>query len=144
MTNHDPTKGADFHGACSSDGTVMSWYWTGVPSDTRAPGLDGYFVQVVDTVTEEPIGWFLGAEDNAFGVPYSVDIVPGRDYYVQVVNEAAGFHFEDDVVVSCPGVTTSAVQDSYIMETPSWYDAPAPDPVLSLTMLIWALLRWIR
>ncbi len=138
MTNHD--KDAAFHGACSSDGTKMTWYWTGVPTDDRAPGLDGYFVQVVDTVTEEPIGWFPGAEDNAWGVPYTVDIVPGRDYYVQVVNDAAAFHFETDVVVSCPAVTTSHVHDSYIMENPASYDVIA-DPVLTLTLMLWGALR---
>ncbi len=138
MTDH----GATFHGACSSDGTKMSWYWTGVPTDDREPGLDNYFVQVVDTVTEEPIGWYPGAEDNAWGEPYTVGpedgFVPGRDFYVQVVNEAAGFHFEDDVIVSCPVVTTSHVHDSYIMDNPDSYDQVA-DPVLSVFMMLWAL-----
>ena len=146
MTNHADgaihhDKDATFHGACSSDGTKMTWYWTGVPTDDREPGLDRYFVRVVDTVTEEPIGWFPGAEDNAWGVPYTVDIVPGRDYYVQVINDAAAFHFETDVVVSCPVVTTSAVQDSYIMETPhtSWYDQQSADPILTVVMVFWAV-----
>ena len=136
MTNHEHEP-ADFHGACSADGTKMSWYWTGVPTDDREPGNDDYFVQVVDTVTWEPIGWYDGAEDNAWGVPYTVNIVPGRDYMVQVVNEAKAFHFESDVIVSCPGVTTT-VQDSYIMEDPATYDQVA-DPVLTLVLMAWSL-----
>ncbi len=132
--------GADFHGACSADGTKMTWYWTNVPTDDRAPGLDSYFVQIVDTTTGEPIGWFPGAEDNAWGVPYTITVVPGRDYYIQVINEAQGFHFEDDVVVSCPAVvtTTTHVHDSYIMEDPTTYDQVA-DPVLALVLMAWSL-----
>jgi hypothetical protein len=135
-------EGADFHGSCSSDGTKMSWYWTNVPTDDREPGLDRYFVQVVDTTTGEPIGWFPGAEDNAWGVPYTVDIVPGRDYWVQVQNEADGFHFEDDVTVSCPAVTTSHVHDSYIMDDPTTYEQTA-DPILSVFMVLWALWNFV-
>jgi hypothetical protein len=120
----------EFHSSCSEDGTELTWYWTGVPTDDREPGLDNYFVQVVDTVTGEPIGWYPGAEDNAWGEPYTVTVTPGRDIYVQVANEAAGFSFETDVVVSCPAP----------IPTPTTTTTPS-DPVLPFLILIFALVR---
>lgn len=123
---------ATFHGACSDNGTRMSWNWTGVPTDDREPGLDSYFVQVVDTVTGEPIGWYPGAEDNAYGESYHVTVIPGRDYYVQVVNDARGFHFESDVVVSCQA---KGQTQSEPIEQPE----PTRDPTSALELTLWSL-----
>ena len=98
----------------NGDGTSQfTWDWTNVPTDDREPGLDSYFVRVVvmeDSVehpgwyASEEIGWFPGAEDNAWGVPYTLTAPNGVGLYVQVINDAEGFRFEDDAIVTCTTV----------------------------------------
>ncbi len=104
---------AELHYECADNGdgtSQFTWHWTGVPTDDREPGLDGYFVRVVvmeDSVeypgfyASEEIGWYPGAEDNAWGEPYTLTVPNGVGLYVQVINEAAAFHFEDDEIVMC-------------------------------------------
>ncbi len=86
----------------NGDGTSeFVWNWTGVPSDNREPGLNSYFVRVVRLDTSIALGEFVGAEDNAYGTDYALIVPNDVGLYVQVINEAAGFHFEDDEIVVC-------------------------------------------
>lgn len=86
----------------TGDGSsVFYWNWTGVPTDDREPGLDSYFVRVVRLDTSIALGEFPGAEDNAYGTDYALTVPNDVALYVQVINEAAGFHFEDDEIVTC-------------------------------------------
>ncbi len=107
---------ADLEWSCKDNGdgtSQFTWNWTDVPTDDREPGLDGYFVRVVvmeDSVehpgwyASEEIGWFPGAEDNAWGEDYTLTIPNEVGIYVQVINDAQGFHFEDDEVIACYSV----------------------------------------
>ena len=84
------------------DGTSeLVWNWTEVPTDDREPGLDSYFVRVVRLDTSIALGEFVGAEDNANGIDYALTVPNDVGLYVQVINEARGFHFEDDEIVVC-------------------------------------------
>lgn len=81
------------------DGTsLFVWNWTGVPTDD---GQNSYFVRVVDMETSIALGEFPGAEDNAYGTDYALTVPNDVGLYVQVINDAAGFHFEDDEIVTC-------------------------------------------
>ncbi len=107
---------ADLEWSCKDNGdgtSQFTWNWTDVPTDDREPGNDGYFVRVVvmensveypGFYASEEIGWYPGAEDNAWGEDYTLTAPNGVGLYVQVINEAAAFHFEDDEIVTC--VTT--------------------------------------
>ena len=100
---------AELHFRCIDNGDGTSqfiWNWTGVPTDDREPGLDSYLVRVVRLDTSIELGWFPGAEDNAFGEDYELTVPTDVGIYVQVINEAEGFHFEDDEIVTC---TTAAI-----------------------------------
>lgn len=91
------------------DGTsVLVWNWTDVPTDDREPGLDSYFVRVVNLETSITIAEFVGAEDNAYGEDYAVMVPNDIGIYVQVINDAEGFRFEDDEIVTCPGTVTES------------------------------------
>ncbi len=113
----------------NGDGTSQfTWHFHGVPTDDREPGLDGYFVRVVvmeDSVehpgwyASEEIGWYPGAEDNAWGEDYTLTVPNGVDLYVQVINEAEAFHFEYDAIVACQTsvVVTEASSITYLPNT---------------------------
>ncbi len=97
--------------SCEED--VLTWHWTNIPTDTSEPGSDGYYVRVV--VDEGPnVGDVLlevpGAEDNAFGVDYSVVVPLDTGIYMQVINNADSFWFEYDTVISCPSTEVSSIQ----------------------------------
>ena len=96
---------AELHFRCvdNEDGTSQFiWNWTGVPSDSQ----NSYLSRVVRLDTSIELGYFPGAEDNAYGVDYELRVPTDVGIYVQVINEAAGFHFEDDEIVTC---TTAAI-----------------------------------
>ena len=86
---------------CSDDGTELTYWWQGVPTDDREPGLDSYFTSVHDDVTGQELAYNPGAEDNAWGTPYSVAVTPGHRNVLFVANEAAAFHFETDAYATC-------------------------------------------
>lgn len=112
---------ADLQYGCADNGdgtSQFTWAWTNVPTDDREPGLDNYFVRVVvlEDSTEHPgwyaseeIGWYPGAEDNAWGEPYTLTVPNGVDLYVQVINDAKGFRFEDDEIVTCQTTEVSSM-----------------------------------
>lgn len=96
---------AELHFRCLDNGDGTSqfiWNWTGVPSDDA----NSYLSRVVRLDTSIELGYFPGAEDNAYGVDYELTVPTDVGIYVQVINEAAGFHFEDDEIVTC---TTAAI-----------------------------------
>lgn len=122
----------------SEDCEVLTWSWTGVPTDDSAPGRDNYFVSVYDNVTGEELVWVPGAEDNAWGEPYSVGVIPGHDVYLFVSNEAHAFYFETDAVVSCETeietvTTTTVAEPAYIPTETVW------DPIMTIVMTIWGI-----
>jgi hypothetical protein len=97
----------DLHYECSDQGdgtSLFTWHWSDVPTDDRAPGLDNYFVRVVVDVPphHETLIEIEGAEDNAWGEPYTITVPNDTPLYVQVINDAQAFWFEYDIVVSCP------------------------------------------
>ena len=97
------------------DGTsLFYWNWQDVPTDDREPGLDRYYVQVVNLETSIEIIGIYGAEDNATGTDYVVSVPNDVGLYVLVINEADAFRFEMDAVVTCTAevaVATSAGMD---------------------------------
>lgn len=119
---------ADLQHSFSEDCEVLTWSWTGVPTDDSAPGRDSYLVTVHDNVTGEELLWAPGAEDNAWGEPYSVQVTPGHDVYLFVANEAHSFSFETDRVVSC-----TIAEPAYIPTE------VVDDPIMTIVMTIWGI-----
>ena len=116
----------------SKDCETLTWSWTGVPTDDSAPGRDNYFTSVTDDETGEVLGWFPGAEDNAWGIPYTVDVTPGHDVYMFVANEAWGFSYETDAVIHCHvEVPVETITD------------PFTSILMTTIMTIWGILHWI-
>ena len=134
---------AELHHKCEDTGNqtaLLTWNWTGVPTDDSAPGSDGYYVQVV--VDEGPeVGVVLyelaGAEDNAWGVDYEVLVPIDTGIYMQVINNADSFWFEHDEVVTCVSTETSSVQYTELPYT------GAADWLLPIAVVLVAVGSWL-
>ncbi|GAF79919.1 unnamed protein product [marine sediment metagenome] len=122
---------------CNEDGTELSYWWNGVPTDDRAPGLDGYLTTVHDDVTGRELAYNPGAEDNAYGEPYTVTVTPGHRNVLFVANEAAAFHFETDAYATCYA-TVAQVEPAQTVVFPDATD-PLGSAVLTFMVLLNAL-----
>ena len=123
---------------------LLTWNWTGVPTDDSSPGSDGYYVQVV--INEGPeVGVVLyelaGAEDNAWGVDYEVLVPIDTGIYMQVINNADSFWFEDDVVVTCES-TVVETETSSIQYTELPYTGVG-DWLLPIAIMFVVFGRWL-
>ena len=125
---------------CNDDGTELTYWWTGVPTDDRAPGLDNYFTSVHDDVTGKELAYNPGAEDNAYGTPYTVAVTPGHRNVLFVANEAAGFHFETDAYATCYATTVAEVVEP--AQTVTFPDAT--DPLSSAVLTFMVLLNALK